>query len=70
MSVKYLKNLENIALEHQKLRKKIKKISLETSMIKKKNKKKIGSNVDTLRNLEPQPEQTLLIKKKCVSLEH
>ena len=34
--------------------------------IKKKNKKKIGSNVDNLRNLEPQPEQTFLIKKnKC-----
>ena len=32
------------------------------SKAKKKNKKKIGSNVDNLRNLEPQPEQTFLIK--------
>ena len=32
--------------------------------IKKKNKKKIGSNAKNLRNLEPQPEQTFLIKKK------
>ena len=30
--------------------------------------KKIGSNVDNLRNLEPQPEQTFLIKKnKCTA---
>ena len=37
-------------------------------MIKKKNKKKIGSNAKNLRKLEPQPEQTFLIKKtKCSS---
>ena len=45
-------------------KKKIKKISLKTPIIKKKNKKKIGSNAKNLRNLEPQPEQTFLIKKK------
>ena len=33
-------------------------------MIKKKNKKKIGSNAKNLGKLEPQPEQTFLIKKK------
>ena len=36
-------------------------------MIKKKNKKKIGSNAKNLRKLEPQPEQTFLIKNnKCI----
>ena len=63
ISVKYLKNA---ASEHQKLRKKIRKFTLKLAEIKKKNKKKIGSNVENLRNLEPQPEQTFLIKKtKC-----
>jgi len=58
--------LKNAASEHQKLRKKIRKFTLKLAEIKKKNKKKIGSNVDNLRNLEPQPEQTFLIKKnKC-----
>ena len=41
----------------------IKKISLKAPIIKKKNKKKIGSNAKKLRKLEPQPEQTFLIKK-------
>jgi len=54
--------LKNAASEHQKLRKKIRKFTLKLAEIKKKNKKKIGSNVDNLRNLEPQPEQTFLIK--------
>ena len=58
--------MKNAASEHQKLRKKIRKFTLKLAEIKKKNKKKIGSNVDNLRNLEPQPEQTFLIKKnKC-----
>ena len=60
--------MKNAASEHQKLRKKIRKFTLKLAEIKKKNKKKIGSNVDNLRNLEPQPEQTFLIKKtKCNS---
>ena len=36
-----------------------------THELRKKNKKKIGSNAKNLRKLEPQPEQTFLIKKKC-----
>ena len=64
--------MKNAASEHQKLRKKIRKFTLKLAEIKKKNKKKIGSNVDNLRNLEPQPEQTFLIKKnKCtISAQH
>ena len=59
--------MKNAASEHQKLRKKIRKFTLKLAEIKKKNKKKIGSNVENLRNLEPQPEQTFLIKKtKCI----
>ena len=50
----------------KKIRKKIRKFSLKTAEIKKKNKKKIGSNVENLRKLEPQPEQTFLIKKISV----
>ena len=58
--------MKNAASEHQKLRKKIRKFTLKLAEIKKKNKKKIGSNAKTLRKLEPQPEQTFLIKKnKC-----
>ena len=64
ISENYSKNLENTIPDHRKLRKKIRKFSLKTAGYKKKNKKKIGSNVDNLRNLEPQPEQTFLIKKK------
>ena len=30
-----------------------------------KEKEKIGSNAQNLRKLEPQPEQTFLVKKKC-----
>ena len=46
---------------------KIKKISLKTPIIKKKNKKKIGLNAKNLIKLEPQQEQTFLIKKnKCI----
>ena len=63
---KIFEKLRKYSLEHQKLRKKIKKISLKTPIIKKKNKKKIGSNAKNLRKLEPQPEQTFLIKKKRV----
>ena len=58
---------KNAASEYKKLRKKIRNFSLKTQEIKKKNKKKIGSNDENLRNLEPQPEQTFLIKKnKCM----
>ena len=63
---KILEKLKNAASEYKKLRKKIRNFSLKTQEIKKKNKKKIGSNDENLRNLEPQPEQTFLIKKKSV----
>ena len=66
MSVKYLKNQKYTASEHQKLRKKIRNFSLKTLEIKKKNKKKIGSNDENLRKLEPQQKQRVLIKKKSV----
>ena len=60
---------------------KLRKYSLKTPKIKKKKienypsiwpklRKKIGSNVDNLRNLEPQPEQTFLIKKISVICVH
>ena len=64
-----MKNLENTLSEYQKLRKKIRKFSLKTAEAKKKNKKKIGSNAKNLRKLEPQPEQTFLIKKMIVLTE-
>ena len=57
----------------RKILEKLRKFSLRTPEIKKKIslkhpriKKKIGSNAKNLRNLEPQPEQTFLIKKKSV----
>ena len=61
-----MKNLKNAALEHQKLRKKIKNFSLKTREIKIKNKKKSGLNDKNLRKLEPQQKLRVLIKKnKC-----
>ena len=54
------------SLRTPEIKKKDKKISLQTSQELRKNKKKIGSNAKNLGNLEPQPEQTFLIKKKCM----
>ena len=48
------------------LRKKIRNFSLKTPEFKKKNKKKIGSNDEILRTVEPQQKQRVLIKKKGV----
>ena len=52
---------------------KLRKYSLRTPKIKETFslkkldiKTKIGSNYDNLRNLEPQPKQRFLIKKKCI----
>ena len=60
---KILEKLRKFSLRTPEIKK---KISLKHPRIKKKNKKKIGSNAKNLRNLEPQPEQTFLIKKnKC-----
>ena len=56
--------MKNAASEHQKLRKKIRKFTLKLAEIKKKNKKKIGSNDENLRKLEPQQKQRVLIKKQ------
>ena len=42
--------------------------SKQLKLRRKKIRKKIGSNVENLRKFEPQPEQTFLIKKKCISL--
>ena len=64
ISENYLKKLENTPSDHRKLRKKIRKFNLKTAEYKKKNKKKIGSNVKKLRQLEPQQKQRVLIKKK------
>ena len=58
---KILEKLRKFSLRTPEIKK---KISLKHPRIKKKNKKKIGSNAKNLRNLEPQPEQTFLIKKK------
>ena len=60
---KILEKLRKFSLRTPEIKK---KISLKHPRIKKKNKKKIGSNAKNLRNLEPQPEQTFLIKKKRV----
>ena len=57
---KILEKLRKFSLRTPEIKK---KISLKHPRIKKKNKKKIGSNAKNLRNLEPQPEQTFLIKK-------
>ena len=46
------------------LRKKIRNLSLKTPEFKKKNKKKIDSNDEILRKLEPQQKQRVLIKKR------
>ena len=63
---KILEKLRKFSLRTPEIKK---KISLKHPRIKKKNKKKIGSNAKNLRNLEPQPEQTFLIKKKeCILL--
>jgi len=62
---KILEKLRKFSLRTPEIKK---KISLKHPRIKKKNKKKIGSNAKNLRNLEPQPEQTFLIKKKeCIA---
>ena len=63
---KIFEKLRKFSLKTPEIKKKNKKISLKHPRIKKKNKKKIGSNAKNLRNLEPQPEQTFLIKKKRV----
>ena len=57
---KILEKLRKFSLRTPEIKK---KISLKHPRIKKKNKKKIGSNAKNLRNLEPQPEQTFLIKQ-------
>ena len=54
------------AIYIRKIFEKIRKYSLKTPKIKKKIKNKIGSNAKNLRKLEPQPEQTFLMKKKSV----
>ena len=57
---KILEKLRKFSLRTPEIKK---KISLKHPRIKEKNKKKIGSNAKNLRKLEPQPEQTFLIKK-------
>merc|ERR1712055_3641 len=65
---KIFEKVRKYSLRTPEIKKKIKKISLKTPIIKKKNKKKIGSNAKNLRKVEPQPEQTFLIKKnKCIA---
>ena len=53
-------------MEAGTLPKKLRNFSLKTPEFKKKNKKKIGSNDEILRKLEPQQKQRVLIEKKSV----
>ena len=60
---KILEKCKIYSLRTLTTKKKNKNFSLKTLKIKKKNKKKIGSNDENLRKLEPQQKQTVLIKK-------
>ena len=58
------KKIKNFSLKTLEIKKKkIRNFSLKTLEIKKKNKKKIGSNDENLRKLEPQQKQRVLIKR-------
>ena len=63
---KILEKLKEYSLRTPETKKK-RNFSLKTLEIKNKNKKKIGSNDENLRKLEPQQKQRIFIKKKkCI----